>query len=180
MSGKSKKVLNETLTNKRTDGIEVYDIILKNTEDLDYIRREYFREHCPQERRLSVRSRDDGPAIKQIYKKGESRIIWMKSNIIHREGGPAQVRVIRDDYSHQTYNINTLLITLQWHNKGILHREDGPAVEKYTLSTDLDLTTNKNRKAVKSQVHDIYYLQGVRLSKYEWEQLVNKMKFDIL
>ena len=178
MSGKTKKVLNETLTNKRSDGIEVYDIILKNTEEAGYIRREYY----PKLKYLSIRSRDDGPAIKQISKRGESRIVWMKNNIIHREGGPAQVKVIRDEQSRNLWNKKVLVISLSWYDNGKLHREDGPAIKKYTLSTDLDLdlTTNKNKKPVKSQVHEIYYLQGVRLSKYEWKQIVNKMKFELL
>ena len=114
-----------------------------------------------------------------ISKRG-SEIVWMKNNIIHREGGPAQVKVIRDEFAPKLRNKKVFIVSLGWYNNGKPHREDGPAVKEYTLSTDLDLTTNKNKKTVKSQVLEIYYHQGVRLSKCEWQQIVNKMKFELL
>lgn len=107
----------------------------------------YINEHCESREvilkwnsqiryyRNTVFHRDDGPAIIRYLDTGE-RHYWYKEGRKHREGGPAEYTVGRDEYAYFMEGMihrndgpaNVGVNFVEYRQYGGLHREDGPAL----------------------------------------------------
>lgn len=173
---KFKGNINKELTKKLGDGYLVEDVL----DDI-YIGRKYYKiiQHPGTEKKL-VYHREGGPAVNYKIRKDITApkynqidaavVIWAINGIIHREHGPAEVRV-RNINAGFNNNLTTIYVptifkttTIQWYDNGKPHRENGPS--KIVIQDG-------------SIIRREWSLLGVKLSEDEHKFLMTKSLFNM-